>query len=150
MTFLPDPGEPPPIPRPPPLVVNTARLGYDADRDWLDVSLQGNLRRCEKGEKGGHRGIGIIFAPSPGLLYPFLKKRREGVLAAGDWERYAEAYRLEMRESYARGKGLWDCLLCWRRVVLLCFCKDHNECHRRLLAGFLVKLGAVDAGEIAA
>ncbi len=41
------------------LQVHTARLGI-RDPDYLDVSLQGNMRREEA---GGHRGIGLFFAP---------------------------------------------------------------------------------------
>lgn len=123
------------------LRVSTARLGYRGE-DWLDVSLQGNMRRCEAGEIGGHRGVGIAFAPSPELLYPYLSKRRFNRLKPEDWPRYADAYTAEMRASYRRARAAWDLVLTWERVVLLCFCVEKDQCHRRVLAGILGKLGA--------
>lgn len=122
------------------LKVYTARMGLK-DPDYLDVSLQGNLRRL-------HRGIGRAFAPSPHLLYPFLTKRKHGGLTEADWQRYVERYTAEMRASYRERRSAWDELLSWERVVLLCFCTDPNQCHRRVLASILVTLGATDCGEI--
>jgi hypothetical protein len=110
------------------------------DPDYLDVSLQGNRRRL-------HRGIGIYFAPSPHLLYPFLTKRKHRGLTDADWAAYAEAYRNEMRQSYRDHRSAWLELLSWQRVILLCFCTDPEQCHRRVLAEILVKLGAEDRGE---
>jgi hypothetical protein len=130
-----------------PLQVHTARLGI-RDPDYLDVSLQGNMRRCESGGEP-HRGVGIFFAPSPDLLYPYLSKRRHGRLTDADWRRYVADYTAEMRESYRTRRLAWDAVLSWPRVVLLCFCTDATHCHRRLLASILEKLGAVDCGEIA-
>lgn len=129
------------------LHVHTARLGI-RDPDYLDVSLQGNMRRSDAGELGGHRGIALVFAPSPELLYPYLSKRKFSRLTEADWTRYAESYTAEMRASYRDRRGCWDVLLSWERVVLLCFCTDPNQCHRRVLAGILEKLGAVDEGEL--
>lgn len=122
------------------LQVFTARLGLK-DPDYLDVSLQGNLRRL-------HRGIGIFFAPSPHLLYPFLSKRKHRGLTEEDWKEYSARYTEEMRKSYRDRRSAWDELLSWQRVVLLCFCTDPERCHRRVLAGILTRLGAVDHGEV--
>lgn len=129
------------------LHVQTTRLGYRGS-DWLDVSLQGNMRRADAGEVGGHRGIGLWFAPSPGLLYPFISKRKHKVITPEDWTRYVDAYTAEMRTSYRLVTAAWNELLALSHVVLLCFCTDPQHCHRRTLAGILVKLGAVDDGEI--
>ena len=130
------------------LHVFTARMGYRADADWLDVSLQGNMRRAEKGEEGGHRRIGLFFAPSPDLLYPYLSKRKFGRLTDRDWDDYRDGYTAEMRRSYVRFSRAWDVLLSWERVVLLCMCTDPKECHRTVLAEILEKLGATRGGEI--
>jgi hypothetical protein len=128
------------------LHVWTARMGYRGD-DWLDVSLQGNMRRAEKGETGGHQGIGLVFAPSPEILYPVLSARRFRRLTPTVWSGYVEAYKAEMRASYRRGRPAWDALLARDTVTLLCFCNDPQECHRTVLAGILGKLGAVVEGE---
>ncbi|HEY3499638.1 MAG TPA: DUF488 family protein [Polyangiaceae bacterium] len=128
------------------LLVQTARLGYIGD-DWLDVSLQGNTRR----EGGGHRGIGLFFAPSPGLLYPYLSKRKFKRETPALWERYASDYTAEMRSSFRRYRKAWDMLLAFDRVVLLCFCTDSERCHRTVLGrDILPTLGADYAGEVRA
>ncbi len=130
-----------------PLVVQTARMGYRGEH-WLDVSHQGNMRRAEAGEVGGHRGIGLLFAPSPSLLYPYLSKRRFGKLTREDWLRYREQYTNEMRQAFRQSREPWDLLLRTPHVVLLCMCTDGSTCHRRVLAEILAKLGATDAGEV--
>jgi len=130
------------------LAVHTARMGYRGD-DWLDVSLQGNERRHDKGEIGGHRGVGLVFAPSPLILYPYLSKRRFGKLTDRDWPEYREKYTADMRESYRKFRRAWDTVLSWDRVVFLCFCPNANECHRTVLAEIFVRCGATYAGEIA-
>jgi uncharacterized protein YeaO (DUF488 family) len=129
------------------LAVYTARLGI-RDADYLDVSLQGNMRRADAGEVGGHRHVGLSFCPSPELLYPYLSKRKFGQLTDADWERYARAYTAEMRVSYRLRQSAWKTVLAWPRVVLLCFCTEPERCHRRVLAGILAKLGANDCGEL--
>lgn len=131
-----------------PLDVYTAKMGYRGP-DWLDVSLQGNMRRGDT-PAGGHRGIGFWFAPPPMLLYPMLSARKFGretpALQAEYRERYLEHLRARYRSPARRA---FDELLSWPRVVLLCFCKSGEFCHRRLLAEVLVKMGAVDRGELA-
>ena len=128
------------------LTLHTARLGY-AGADALDVALQSNLRRVEAGEVGGHRGVGILFAPSPGLLYPYLTKRRHGTLTAADWTRYREAYENEMRAIYRRSRAPFDAVLAMGEVTLLCYCTDPTRCHRTVLAEVFAKLGADVRGE---
>ena len=144
-----------PMPEAPPaepgarqLVVRTARMGYRGP-DWLDISLQGNRDRIAKGIRGirgeerlGHQGIGMAFAPSAELLFPYLKRRAAGQEREDDWARYVFAYTDEMRVSYRRHRAAWDELLKRERVVLLCFCTDPERCHRVVFAEILGKLGA--------
>lgn len=69
------------------------------------------------------------------------------------WTVYVPAYREEMLASYREQRPAWLRLLARPRVVLCCYCDTASDgvlrCHRRLLAGHLVRLGAVDAGELA-
>lgn len=118
------------------LHVHTARMGYRGP-DWLDVTLGGNRRRPEP---GGHRGVGLAFAPSRELL----ESGRAGRVSSS---RYAELYTAEMRASYREHRSAWDTVLSWERVVLLCFCTDAARCHRSVLAGIFGRLGAVVEGE---
>lgn len=134
-----------------PLQVFTARMGYKADDDWLDITLQGNEIRIDKNpaEACGHRGIGFVFAPSPDILYPYLSARRHGRETDQLWLRYHEAYTHEMRQSYRRYRPAWDKLLSWHRVVLLCMCTEEARCHRTVLGQFILpKLGAEYRGEL--
>jgi uncharacterized protein YeaO (DUF488 family) len=69
-------------------------------------------------------------------------------MTEADWEEYVAAYTEEMRGSYRTRREAWDKLLAMPHVVLLCFCTDPYHCHRRVLAGILTKLGALDEGEL--
>lgn len=85
------------------------------------------------------------------------------------WSTYVDAYTGEMRVSagmdeknprfgfferraVARGcrprPEAWASVRARCQVVLCCFCTEPTRCHRRLLAGFLVKRGAEDGGEL--
>ncbi len=130
------------------LLVQTARLGFRG-QGWLDVSLQGNMRRADKGEDGGQDHIGLSFCPSPELLYPLLSKRKFKGLTDADWAAYVTGYTAEMRHSYRARRVAWDALLRRPHVVLLCFCTEPHRCHRTVLArDILPKLGAAYAGEV--
>jgi len=63
-------------------------------------------------------------------------------------EQYTEKYIIKMRQSYKNNRDLWEWLLKQKEVVLVCFCKSGDFCHRVLLANILVKLGAKYLGEI--
>jgi len=132
------------------LVVYTARMGYKADQDWLDITLQGNERRIEQRpqEPMGHRTIGYVFAPSPDILYPYLSARKFNRETDELWAKYVEDYTAEMRRSYRHYRPDWDLLLSWPRAVLLCMCTNPQRCHRTVLGGILAKLGASFEGEI--
>jgi hypothetical protein len=68
-----------------------------------------------------------------------------GSLVPADWK-------TDVTEARARGvtahHNAWERLLVRKRVVLLCYCETRVLCHRRLLAEILVRMGAVDAGEL--
>lgn len=130
-----------------PLDVYTARMGYRGP-DFLDVSLQGNMRRGDTAA-GGHRGIGFLFAPPPWLVYPHLLLRKEGRETPESQAEYRERYLELLRERYrGPGRRAFDEVLSWPRVVLLCFCKPDEFCHRKLLAEVLVKVGARHAIDV--
>lgn len=120
------------------LQVFTARIDY-RDRDTFNVTAS-----------SGGAGRGAPFAPSWGLLRPFLEQRAEAGLSDDDWRRYSAAYTREMRVSYRTNRAAWERLLARERVVLVCYCVDPERCHRRLLAQILARLGAEDGGELRA
>ena len=134
-----------------PLRVYTARVDYDGP-DRLDVTAK----------SGGENGR--PFAPSWDLLRHALDARKQATAArtagrvdearlieAAAWEAYEPRYEQAMRVSYKANRGAWDAILARSVVTAVCYCAPaHGEplrCHRRLLAGILVKLGAEDMGE---
>jgi hypothetical protein len=141
------------------VLVYTARIS-SRDPDVFDITAK----------SGGVEGA--PFAPSWEILRPALAARTQALTLIAEakrepqhrifhegraleiedaaWAVYQPAYRLEMRTSYKANRAAWDQLLARRRVVLVCYCTDEKRCHRRLLAGYLAKLGAVDQGELVA
>jgi hypothetical protein len=141
------------------VLVYTARIS-SRDQDAFDITAK----------SGGVQGA--PFAPSWEILRPALAARTQALamiaeskrepqhrtfhegraLAIEDaaWAAYVPAYRLEMLASWRQHRAAWEALLARRRVVLVCYCTDPARCHRRLLAGFLAKMGAVDQGELVA
>ena len=142
-----------------PLRVYTARVDYDGP-DRLDITHSG---LC-KARDAGQPFPGAPWVPPWAILEPALEARKQAAAArkAGRaeearlvedaaWEAYEPLYVAAMRESYKVNRGAWDALLARSVVTAVCYCAPaHGEslrCHRRLLAGILVKLGAEDMGE---
>ena len=127
------------------LTVHTARIST-RDPDRFDVT------------RGSGRGDGLAFAPSQSILTPALTLRNMAAASNGPgavavenamWALYAPAYVAEMRASYRRDRGPWLRLLACERAVLVCYCANHEHCHRTLLAReILPRLGATYAGEL--
>jgi len=82
-----------------------------------------------------------IFAPTWNIVSKFKK----GLMTK---EEYTKEYYNLMRKSYKENRNRWDELLNQDEVVLVCFCRAENFCHRYILAEILVKLGAEYKGEI--
>lgn len=119
------------------LHVHTARISYGG-ADRLDVTRKSGT---------------TVFAPTWRILNDALAARRRAAaehrpeIEGLAWEAYVPKYVDEMRESYREHRAAWNDLLARETVTLVCYCVDAERCHRRLLAGILVKLGAVDMGE---
>lgn len=126
------------------LRVWTARLTYSG-ADRLDVT-----------RAAPPTGIAGPFAPSWGIIKTgkaaqsraarLIGAERERVIAAA-WREYSDAYTAEMRLSYTQNRREWNALMARREVTLCCFCARPELCHRTVLAGILVKLGAEYLGE---
>lgn len=139
------------------VLVYTARIST-RDPDAFDITAK----------SGG--SAGAPFAPSWAILRPALDARirakkllDEGIrlealpetmmrdaerIEDEAWAAYVPAYRLEMLASWRKHRAAWEALLARRRVVLVCYCTVPERCHRRLLAGYLGRLGAEDRGEL--
>lgn len=136
------------------LRIMTSRITYRGT-DRLDITRK----------SGG--ADGLPFAPSWAILRPALGARlqaetirkapqragapsnemRAAAIEQEAWAAYVPLYTQEMRASYRAQRPAWGALLARERVVLCCYCTDAEHCHRTLLAGFLVKLGAIYEGE---
>jgi uncharacterized protein YeaO (DUF488 family) len=108
------------------LKVYTSQYKYDGE-NRLDITVKTGLQ---------------MFAPTWDMVNGV--KREESY----SHEKYTKEYYEKMRTSYKTHRLEWDWLLKQDRVVLVCFCKAGDFCHRLLLADILVKLGAKYIGEI--
>jgi len=59
---------------------------------------------------------------------------------------YTEEYLRQMRASYKANREIWDTVLSFKEITIVCYCTT-AFCHRHLLADILTKLGAVNHGE---
>ena len=137
------------------LLVYTSRINYGGP-DRLDVTAGGLF----KAKKAKEKFEGAAFAPTgklvgwgKNMMREAERRRVQNDPGAADfaewvWKMYAQRYHFLMRESYKKKRRAWDRLLARERVVLVCYCVDGERCHRRLLAGYLEKLGALDRGEV--
>jgi uncharacterized protein YeaO (DUF488 family) len=124
------------------LLVYTSQFRYDGP-DRLDIT---------RGSKHADPKIREAFAPSWRLLnWGKAQLANAKTDAARDWAwmSYEARYTEAMRLSYKKHRTTWDGVLSRDRVVLVCFCaKNPHQCHRRVLADILQKLGATDVGEV--
>lgn len=86
----------------------------------------------------------VVFAPSWDLLRPQLDLRRRGLEDEAAWQRYVDAYVEEMRSSWRRYRRRWLEVVAVPETTLKCYCVRRwlPRCHRVVLAGLLVKVGA--------
>lgn len=143
-----------------PLQLYTARLGAYRGPDGIDITRM------------NADPVGVVFAPSWGLLQPALRARRqaENVLEAGEhaareqpgaaaylraraeqdaaaieaaaWTAYEPAYVEEMRASWREHQAVWLEVARRAEATLLCTCTDAARCHRTLVARLLVRAAA--------
>jgi uncharacterized protein YeaO (DUF488 family) len=88
------------------------------------------------------------LSPSPDLFQTFVRNWK-GRPFDQWWGLYEERFYKEL-ESDEKLKGLrnvYKRLLLGKNLVLVCFCKDHRFCHRRLVGDFFIPYG-VEAIEL--
>ena len=104
--------------------IYTARLRYDG-ADRLDVS------------RLGRDPIGIVFAPSESILWPFKTLKRSRRATREKWLEYEQAYLAEMRDSQMLWPHVWRETLSQPTVTFCCYCENAGTCHRVSLAKFI-------------
>ena len=87
--------------------------------------------------KSGHKE----FAPT----WDMVMSHKKGEMTDKE---YTELYYQKMRASYSNQYAKWEELLSLDKVLITCFCRPNQLCHRRLLARMLVKCGAEYWGEL--
>lgn len=108
------------------LKVYTSQYNYNGECR-LDITVKTGLQ---------------MFAPTWEMVWGVKKEE------SYSHEKYTKEYYKKMRKSYKEHREYWNWLLNQDKVVLVCFCKAGDFCHRLLLADILVKLGAKYMGEI--
>lgn len=109
------------------LHVWTAQYRYSGP-NRLDITVKGKDQR------------GKVFAPTWGMVMQYKR--------TGNRTEYCLQYHKLMLNSYHKNRNIWEQLLKQDQVVLVCFCRSGDFCHRVLLANYLQQLGAVYEGEI--
>ena len=100
------------------------------DNDRLDITYLGKDK------------IGKIFAPDKDEVWKYrmdiVQARNQDEILKAEKE-YTLSYLEKMRTSYHDMKYLWKEVLQRDRLVLVCFCKAGDFCHRVILAGIMEK-----------
>ena len=104
--------------------IYTARLSYAGD-DRLDIT------------RLGRDPIGIIFAPSESILWPYKALKRSRRATREKWLKYEQAYLAEMRDSQMLWPHVWRDVFSRTTVTLCCYCENAGTCHRVSLAKFI-------------
>ena len=100
------------------------------DRNILDITMKSSN---DKGKP---------FMPTRDLVYQYKYKGMTN-------NEYEQHYWAMMRDSYINNREAWDELLGMDEVILLCYCRAGEFCHRLCLTEILVKgWGAIYMGEL--
>ncbi len=101
------------------------------------LSLTTDLRYLDTTVKSGDK----TFAPTWEMVMGHKKDQISD-------EQYTREYYTMMRGSYRRNLCRWDEVLLMDEVILGCYCRADEFCHRYLLAEMLVKCGGTYESEI--
>ncbi|MEW4368935.1 DUF488 family protein, N3 subclade [Paenibacillus kandeliae] len=88
------------------------------------------------------------LSPSADLFHTIWNKRKE-LTDNSWWPEYERRFKQELtsEEKLHALRDVYKRLLRGQNVVLICFCKDHRYCHRRLVGQFFAQYG-VEAEEL--
>jgi uncharacterized protein YeaO (DUF488 family) len=99
--------------------IYTGRVQYYHGPDKLDITVKSGIQ---------------AFAPT----WPMVMNHKKGLITD---QQYTEMYLEKMRQSYLSNKSYWEGLLKNHdKLVLCCYCKFGDFCHRHILAEILVTL----------
>lgn len=92
----------------------------------------------------GQDPIGKLFAPT----WDMVMKYKDSKQTEEDKKAYIQKYHAVILNVIKNHRKAWDELLARKYVVVVCFCKAGEFCHRHLLMHYLQQYGAVCNGEI--
>lgn len=125
------------------MAVRVVRLGTPRGKgEGLRI---GTVRRPPRGvpkEEFASRDYYDVWFPN---LAPSLETMKVGLAAETDaeWNRFARAYRKEMKDPSARHDLALLAALSHRTDIAVgCYCEDESRCHRSLLRALLEENGA--------
>lgn len=87
-------------------------------------------------------GVEIIrdLSPSNGLFQKYLNSWKDHPDYSW-WPKYEERFMIELTSDVKLNalRDIYKRLLHGENIILVCFCKDHRYCHRRLVGEFFEK-----------
>lgn len=88
------------------------------------------------------------LSPSPSLFQTFVRNWKDKPTNEW-WNSYEKRFlkELETNEKLQSLRELYKRLFIGKNVVLICFCKDHRYCHRKLVGDFFQPYG-IEAVEL--
>jgi len=101
------------------------------------LNITKDLRYLDTTVKSGDK----TFAPT----WEMVMGHKKGEISD---EQYTREYYTMMRGSYRRNLPRWDEVLSMDEVILGCYCRADEFCHRYLLAEMLVRCGGTYESEI--
>jgi uncharacterized protein YeaO (DUF488 family) len=89
------------------------------------------------------------LSPSPDLFQTYLQQWKDCEANEVWWPKYEQRFLVELKgESRVKAlREVYKKLVMGHNVVLICFCKDHRYCHRKLVGDFFTQFG-VEATEL--
>jgi len=85
------------------------------------------------------------LSPSPDLFQTYLQEWKDKLDYREWWPLYERRFLKELEwETRVRAlREVYKRLIYGKNVVLICFCKDHRYCHRRLVGEFYAQYGVI-------
>ena len=96
----------------------------------IPASRKPGFSKSRLSERVAGEGIEYIHIRSLGSPRESRKKLRAG----GDFESFSREYADHLECNMEEVESLLDLILSGRRAALMCFEKDHTQCHRTILA----------------
>lgn len=87
------------------------------------------------------------LSPSPELFHKYVGEWKDKLSYNEWWPIYKKNFQSELKSEVCLHalREVYKMLLRGENVVLVCYCRDHRYCHRKLVADFFSKFGIESA-----